>query len=1123
MAELNDILQRFKDETLLNTYTVRIISGEISMNRNNIEKRIPSIKDNLQDYFDNPNDEILSYKSDFETVLNKTKSLGKKDKEKLLYIYKTPINIHLENITGKEALLNLNSKPIRVALENESFAESISFTNEPTFFQYLFWLSHKNEQVFEFRYLKCGNGQKFSDSLDIGFGDNIIMQYKGKKINDLSKILNDSFTFNSQDSTFLFIQKYSSSSDKSFTIYGKNKRANIDVVDNKWLIQKIINKPFPKKLTDFTELNVVKYPFVNFVESSKAKEAYEAIQAEETKGNTLISLWQIYSEIELNKALQLKDKIGELKYKIARHLPEGITRIQIANLTEELKATIHNNKDELIRSAVEIHRMPNEDSEATSNTERFSIKTISTDLGIELYDELNILPKDGVLSISVHGNEIVNKRRKWALKSLKEDRKLITRNLLFAIEGVADAMLDKKRNNKPLTNRTREFLKAKFGIDDLTPNQKDAVDIAINTPDIAIIQGPPGTGKSTVVAAVCDRLIEIAEKEKEGHNDKLILVSAFQNDTVEDIASKIYTMGLPTIKIGKETQGNIRVEDKLIVDIKNNIDNAIQHLSVNSSSYRISNQLKDFRKIYLNESNENDLRRSIEKLGIFDKISDDLLNDWKEITDNQEYNTESIEKNKKALKGLRTDIESYNDDGYYKVRKLQKIDIPFTAVEKQMLSNAVIDNPHTEFLEELLVLKEKYLEIINSSFNDISFGSNLSLLDWLDNTIHYLSIKEEISFQDEETFIVANLESIREELEGNANFIRESIKTYGESLAATNQVAGGREMSFYKNVENVVLEEAARSNPLDLLIPMSKATERIIMVGDQNQLPHLLEDDIADETVNRLSDEIKISDKRKKLEEALFGVIFNNLSSVKPRRTITLTEQFRMHPFIGDFISKVYYGGKLKKGIVNQEELKKHKLQLNWAKEKVAVFCNVGKNKGKEIRGKSKCRPSEANQIIKLLDELKTDSHFEDINIGIITFYAKQVEEIFKAAVKKNYAVSNPDGTYEISNQYKETPDGREKLRIGSVDSFQGKEFDVVILSTVRSNEIQRNHDSYKKVFGFLTLENRLNVAFSRAQKLLIVVGDSAMFSDDYAKTYVEGLHEFYTNLSIDKTYGNRL
>lgn len=187
------------------------------------------------------------------------------------------------------------------------------------------------------------------------------------------------------------------------------------------------------------------------------------------------------------------------------------------------------------------------------------------------------------------------------------------------------------------------------------------------------------------------------------------------------------------------------------------------------------------------------------------------------------------------------------------------------------------------------------------------------------------------------------------------------------------------------------------------------------------------------------------------------------------------------------------------------------------------MFCNVKKNAGIEQSGKSKSRNAESQRIIKLLDELKTDLNFENLSIGIITFYAKQLDDIFREAAKKGYAELRGDGNYEIALLYRETPDGREKLRIGSVDSFQGKEFDIVILSTVRSNATNRNHDNYKKVFGFLTLENRLNVAFSRAQKLLIVVGDGEMFADEFAKTYVEGLSEFYTHLSTDSTYGNRI
>ena len=1065
MADLKDILNNFPEETLQNTINGKILNGAI-----NWEKK--------------------------------------------------PILLKAEQIESNQILFSLNTAPLRVSFTSNAIGDNE--TDKASIAQSLFWITNVKDESIEIKYLPCGTSQTFNESLEIGFGDNIILANKNVKIEKLSENLNNDFVFQSERSDFIFVQTYPGNTDLSFTIHGLRKRVDILVKENKWIVQKITNKPFAKKYADFSILNVAEYPSIKFVEASKAKEAYETIKAEEAKGNTLIALWQTYSAIELERANQLKEKVGELSFTRIRFLPDGITKVRIGNLTEELKLAINESKDDLLNTSLEL-TIEKEGEVKQAENKRFLMKSISNDFSFELYDELSSIPETGKFLISLIGDEIVNKRRERALKSLREDRKFITRNLLFAIEGASDAMLAKKRNEKALTERTRKFLKDKFGIDDLTANQKEAVEIAINTPDIAIVQGPPGTGKSTVVAAICDRLIEIAEKSRKNYNGKLILVSAFQNDTVEHIASKIYTLGLPTIKIGKETLGNIRAEDKLIEEMKLQIDTSLQRLKIKGTNHRISKKLTDIKSIYISERNDQKLKQAIETIIATIDISDQLWNDWKEINGDRSFNESSNFKNIKLVKGIRAEFESYNDDGFYKIQHLLKSDIPFTEEEKSFLEACPVDNPDKEILKRLSEIQEAYLEKINSSANTIVSGNNISILSWLENAIIFFKQKEESSYEDEDTFFTANLEVLRDELDGNAEYIRNTIKDYGESLAATNQVAGGREMSTYSSIDNVILEEAARSNPLDLLIPMAKATERIIMVGDQNQLPHLLEDDIADETSTKLSDKFIAAETRKKLEESLFGVIFKNLHTANPRRTITLTEQFRMHPFIGDFISRVYYKNELKAGIPNQAELKKHKLELPWAKDKVAVFCDLRKNKGMEESGKSKSRNAEAQRIVKILDELKTDPNFENLSIGIITFYAKQVNELFKEASKKGYAELKSDGNYEIALQYRETADGREKLRIGSVDSFQGKEFDIVILSTVRSNAINRNHDNFKKVFGFLTLENRLNVAFSRAQKLLIVVGDGEMFADDFAKTYVEGLFEFYTNLSIDNEYGNRI
>ena len=244
------------------------------------------------------------------------------------------------------------------------------------------------------------------------------------------------------------------------------------------------------------------------------------------------------------------------------------------------------------------------------------------------------------------------------------------------------------------------------------------------------------------------------------------------------------------------------------------------------------------------------------------------------------------------------------------------------------------------------MIKEKYLNAAYSEENNVSSGKDLALADWLDGAIAFFREYEEKSYEDNETFMISVLMALREDLQGNTTGVRDAIKEYGQSLAATNQVAGGKEFSRFNEIENVVLEEAARSNPLDLIIPMVKATSRVILVGDQKQLPQLIENQIVKKAVADIEDETKRIDEQKKFEDSLFKIFFDNLHKEGlPARCITLDEQFRMHPAIGDFISKLYYDGVLKPGMgwEAQEQKRQHGLTLSWVKDKVAVFCEIGR------------------------------------------------------------------------------------------------------------------------------------------------------------------------------------
>lgn len=1023
-----------------------------------------------------------------------------------------PILIEPVKLEGRDFAFFYRNVPFHVICDD---APSFKLPSSGHFDK-LIWIHSINPEtkIVKLMYLECGNGLELEmedgQGLEIGYGNDIILKEQNN-IQNLPSILLNRFTFEYDGSFYIFIETFPNS-DEMFNIQGISKRAIIKKENGKWKLDNFNRRSFPKNYNKFRELEIRKLSSLKFVEESESKEALAIISEREKSDATILKLWDIYSEKERERADNYRDKVGKVNFNVLRYPHPHICRIRIT-VDGQQKEAIYYNRAQFLKSSLQC--------EGSDEHNRYDVKSINPDGSIDVIDEYENLPRYGVLMISTIGNEYIDKRRKNALRTLRTKPNLVQRNLMFAIEDQMGAAIVNKlpHHYAPVTDRTRKFLKEKFGIDEPTQDQKEAIEVALNTPDVAVIQGPPGTGKSTVIAAICDRLLEIAEKEGENSNSqKLILVSAFQNDTVEHIASKIYTLGLPTVKVGRESQ-TIHAEDQIIEHLRKSIDSALDYYSEKAQP-RFSVELARLKDLFIKEHSITDIKDKIDSILAECGMDEEIVEDWNLFKEYTLEDERSFNKELSILESIKTDASKYDSSVYRNIRKLLRSSIVLDDEDRKFLDETIDPvEPTAEQLDTLQKIKEKYLSEYQTSEESLGYSS---LPNWFDRAIAYASKHETLSIEDKDTFMCSVLEAVQKDLKGNDSYIRCAIQNYGESLAATNQTAGSQEVKQFK-FEDVILEEAARSNPLDLIIPMMLAQKRIVMVGDQKQLPQILERDVENEALSTFDDQEVIARNRNIYQESLFDIIFNNLKKgASPIRYKTLTTQFRMHPVIAKFINNVYYPEiELLSGIHNMEAKKQHHLNLTWAKDKVAVFCSVPAEYGAE-KGRSKVRPIEAEKVIQILTQIEKDPASENLTVGIITFYAKQVDEIFQVAEKNGFAIQEPDGSYSIAEKYKMTADGREKLRIGSVDSFQGKEFDVVILSTVRSNDYERNDDNVNKVFGFLTLSNRLNVAFSRAEDLIITVGDAKMFSDEYAKTYVRGLYEFYTNLSVGK-YGNRI
>lgn len=265
-------------------------------------------------------------------------------------------------------------------------------------------------------------------------------------------------------------------------------------------------------------------------------------------------------------------------------------------------------------------------------------------------------------------------------------------------------------------------------------------------------------------------------------------------------------------------------------------------------------------------------------------------------------------------------------------------------------------------------------------------------------------------------------------------------------ICCTCVAAGDYRLKNYK-FRSVLIDESTQAAEPEMLIPIVKGSKQVILVGDHQQLGPVILD-------------------RKASDAGLRQSLFERLI-ILDHVPIRLEVQYRMNPILSEFPSNMFYEGSLQDGVTIEDRLIADST-FPWpiADTPMMFWGNYGKE---EISGSgsSFLNRVEAMNVEKLVTRLFKDGVRPE-QIGVITPYEGQRAFIIQ------YMTMNCT-LFEKKDEYLE-------IEVTSVDAFQGREKDFIILSCVRANESQS--------IGFLKDPRRLNVAITRAKYGLIILGN---------------------------------
>lgn len=320
-----------------------------------------------------------------------------------------------------------------------------------------------------------------------------------------------------------------------------------------------------------------------------------------------------------------------------------------------------------------------------------------------------------------------------------------------------------------------------------------------------------------------------------------------------------------------------------------------------------------------------------------------------------------------------------------------------------------------------------------------------------------------------------------------------------------------------------IIEEAGKATGVELLLPLLLSHRRL-MIGDHKQLPpfgsdqidrlldqpsllkkslsdglQLVERDfkqsIGDELMDILDDKEteqemdRLCADAKRVLQYFRSLIDDELTrqakpgARPPKQASMLSVQHRMHPTIAEMVSHCFYEGTLKTWHVAENRFKTSSAPLMPREGSSLLSLPVtiidmpyqqsaaGK---RNVEGYPRyTNAEEVDAVLAVLRNIEPSPGAKPPTLAILSPYAQQV-------LKIRNSLNNTD--VQLVRRF--TPSVRDADWLSTVDSFQGNEADAVILSLVRNN----HHSTVRSALGFLSLEQRMNVALSRAKWRLFVV-----------------------------------